>query len=191
MTRLSPYSRMSIYYRSTAPGHPQCNISRTDSVLESETQIQPKPNIDYKPSPTKFIFNTPYPNISFALSSELNLVERLQDTVSSDGAKNERARWDWDLFNVHNEIWRRRIEGINNHLVRERDGQQNRASIEEHGKGSGTGGAKWYYLNIWDMSLQRPDAHSEPGKDCLHCEFLFRLRYSRGYFSVLFMCSSL
>ena len=28
--------------------------------------------------------------------------------------------------------------------------------------------------DVWDLSLQRPDAHMEPGKDCLHCEFAVR-----------------
>ena len=28
-------------------------------------------------------------------------------------------------------------------------------------------------MDVWDQALQRPDAHTEPGTDCLHCEFLF------------------
>ena len=34
-------------------------------------------------------------------------------------------------------------------------------------------------MDVWDQALQRPDAHTEPGTDCLHCEFLFFMCYMR------------
>lgn len=37
-------------------------------------------------------------------------------------------------------------------------------------------GARWHYMDIWDMALQRPDAHTQnlvdpahENYDCLHC----------------------
>ena len=29
-------------------------------------------------------------------------------------------------------------------------------------------------MDVWDQALQRPDAHTEPGTDCLHCESFLR-----------------
>lgn len=84
---------------------------------------------------------------------------------TNPGDKKARIRWDWDLFEVHNGIWRRKIEGMGT-----QGGTYDISEGMEAEQGQLTG-AKWYYFDIWDMSLQRPDAHEQPGKDCLHCEF--------------------
>ncbi|KAE9409504.1 hypothetical protein BT96DRAFT_848115 [Gymnopus androsaceus JB14] len=120
-TRLSPLERTSIYYRSTAPGHPNCE--------------------DH---------SAPYKDMDDARFKEQDLVHRLQEQVDGFGAKLGRSRWDWDEFKHHNEMWNRTI-----HSVMEKRPAESK-------------GAKWYYFDIWDLSLQRPEAHLEPGKDCLH-----------------------
>jgi len=81
---------------------------------------------------------------------------------TNPGDKKARIRWDWDLFEVHNGIWRRKIEGMGT-----QGGTYDISEGMEAEQGQLTG-AKWYYFDIWDMSLQRPDAHEQPGKDCLH-----------------------
>ncbi|GAV99304.1 protein [Lentinula edodes] len=80
-SRLSPIERTSIYYRSTSPGHPQCE--------------------DH---------STPYKDMADARRKEQNLVQRLKETVSTPDDKKQRSRWDWDLFKPHNELWNRTIQ---------------------------------------------------------------------------------
>ena len=62
-----------------------------------------------------------------------------------------RKRWDRDLFAVHNVLWEREI-----------------AKME--GEKRGRRRERWLFMDVWDQALQRPDAHTEPGTDCLHCE---------------------
>ncbi|KIK67062.1 hypothetical protein GYMLUDRAFT_37100 [Collybiopsis luxurians FD-317 M1] len=120
-SRLSPIKRMSIYYRSTSPGHPNCQ-DRT----------------------------APYKDMADARYNEQNLVDRLVDGVHSAGEKQMRNRWDWDLFRSHNRMWSNQIDFI----------------MEQRPKNSQS--AKWHYFDVWDLSMQRPDAHLNPGQDCLH-----------------------
>lgn len=129
--RLSPISQLSLYYRSTSPGHPSCERS-----------------------------SEPYPSASIARLREQQVAQRLMNEVDSPNEKGDRSKWDWDLFPAHNGIWRRAVAKMMN----------NRDS--ENGVG-----AKSFYLDVWDLSLQRPDAHNEPGGDCLHCMFLYIHRY--------------
>ncbi|KAG5716291.1 hypothetical protein E4T56_gene10626 [Termitomyces sp. T112] len=124
--RISHIDRLSIFYRSTAPGHPVCERSAN-----------------------------PYRNGIVAREAEMDITPRLKAQVEGE-VKQQRARWDWDLFEVHNELWRKAIDG----LMRERAWRRSRTGRAR--------GAKWYYLDLWSLSLQRPDAHSEPGIDCLH-----------------------
>ncbi|KAG6853554.1 hypothetical protein C0991_003346 [Blastosporella zonata] len=128
IARLSPIDRLAIFYRSTAPGHPACENSAN-----------------------------PYADDIAAREAEKNsnITPRLKAQVEGE-VKQQRARWDWDLFDVHNELWRRAIGG----LMRDRAWRRSRTGMMR--------GAKWYYLDLWDVNLQRPDAHSEPGIDCLH-----------------------
>lgn len=73
-----------------------------------------------------------------------------------------RSRWDWDRFEVHNAEWRQAIADMSN----KRDALP-----------TSSRSAKWYYMDLWEMALQRPDAHtqnlvdpSHENYDCLHCE---------------------
>ncbi|KAG6869090.1 hypothetical protein C0993_003410 [Termitomyces sp. T159_Od127] len=128
--RIKHLDRLSIFYRSTAPGHPVCEKSAD-----------------------------PYSNGIVARDAEKDITPRLKAQVEGE-VKQQRARWDWDLFEVHNELWRKAIDG----LMRDRAWRRSRTGMAQ--------GAKWYYLDLWSLDLQRPDAHSEPGVDCLHCEYL-------------------
>ncbi|KIJ92261.1 hypothetical protein K443DRAFT_440431 [Laccaria amethystina LaAM-08-1] len=119
MSRLSPIPQLSVIYRATSPGHPNCNL-----------------------------LTVPYRSLQAAQLGERNLVERLISTMPDEQWRTFRKRWDWDLFAVHNALWEREI-----------------ASREE---GMGGGGVKWIFMDVWDQALQRPDAHTEPGTDCLH-----------------------
>jgi len=134
---ISSIPRLSVFYRSTAPGHPVC---------ESHSK--------------------PYTGTHDARESEKHIVSRLHAQQPTADSKKIRTRWDWDLFEVHNGMWRSTI----GKLMRDRAGRV--AVAKKNGEGEGgqekEGGAKWYYLDLWDVNLQRPDAHSEPGQDCLH-----------------------
>lgn len=130
-SRLSPISRLSVYYRSTSPGHPNCG---------DHTE--------------------PYLNAAGAEAAEQDVVERLIEPLENEDDRVGRKKWDWDLFQVHNHVWRR----ATTRLQRERE-----ASL----KGSGFNryrsiGAQWFYMDLWDQMLQRPDGHQTPNQDCLH-----------------------
>ena len=130
ISHLSPIPQLSVIYRATSPGHPNCNL-----------------------------LTTPYPSSESAQIAESNLVERLIATMPDDRRRRFRKRWDWDLFAVHNALWEQEI-----------------AKMEEEGekkRGGGGGGSRWLFMDVWDQALQRPDAHTEPGTDCLHCECVF------------------
>ncbi|KAF9029679.1 hypothetical protein BDP27DRAFT_1264081 [Rhodocollybia butyracea] len=92
----------------------------------------------------------PYTDMAHARLQEKGLVHRLQETVVSSDDKKQRSRWDWDMFKPHNEMWNQTI-----------DSMTEKRSPESKN-------AKWYYFDIWDLSMQRPDAHLNPGQDCLH-----------------------
>jgi hypothetical protein len=98
----------------------------------------------------------PYKDMADARMQEKDLVHRLQEIVTSDDDKKQRSRWDWDMFKPHNEMWNQTIDS----MMKKRSPESKNA--------------KWYYFDIWDLSMQRPDAHLNPGQDCLHCK-LFSL----------------
>jgi hypothetical protein len=129
MSRLSRIGHLSIYYRSTAASHPVCENTPT-----------------------------PYPNASFAVTAEQDIPGRLTSMagVLTDSDRTGILRWDWDLFPVHNDIWRRAIRLMM------------RANVQRVGKGQ-----RAFYLDVWNQTLQRPDAHTMTpnpiGVDCLHC----------------------
>ena len=133
-SRLSPISRLSVYYRSTSPGHPNCG----DHV-------------------------EPYINAADAEAAEQDVVERLIEPFEDEDEREGRRKWDWDLFQVHNHVWRRTTIRL----------QREREAIL---KGSGVNpyrstGAQWFYMDLWDQMLQRPDGHQTPNQDCLHCKW--------------------
>lgn len=128
-SRISPISRLAVFYRSTSPGHPVCEKK-----------------------------SAPYANPPDAYFAEQHTVPRLKKLVDTADLKQQRARWDWDLFVPHNEIWRSTVA----RLMRERNWWK------RSGADAGKLGARWVYMDLWEQALQRPDAHSDPAVDCLH-----------------------
>jgi hypothetical protein len=130
--QLKDIGGLSIYYRATAPGHPNCAM-RT----------------------------SPYRNGKVAETFEDDVVGRLMRPVKTDAERELRQRWDWDLFSVHNDVWKRATL----RLERERVLTMAKPVHGPRRKRM----SRWHYLDIWSQALQRPDAHYEPGEDCLNC----------------------
>jgi hypothetical protein len=107
----------------------------------------------------------PYKDGPEADHIEHDVTGRLQAQVDTLNLKKERARWDWSLFAVHNKMWKWNIQKLD----RERGWRELQGN---------NAGAKWFYMDLWSQALQRPDAHSEPGHDCLHCEFAVSFLWS-------------
>jgi hypothetical protein len=132
--KINSLQRTKIIYRSTSPGHPKCSQK-----------------------------TSPYTSYTSALRGESDFVQQVTDWVSDSEVTNtvvrDRLVWDWDSFNVHNELWSG--EAIPR-LVRERE------VLKESGVVLSKLPPQWLYMDFWGMTLQRPDAHA----DCLHCEFL-------------------
>ncbi|KAI5832079.1 hypothetical protein K523DRAFT_236055 [Schizophyllum commune Tattone D] len=172
--RLSPIARTKIFYRTTSPGHPSCH-----------NQNEPYTSLEAAHAGERNLVDR---LIALADDPRITSPDMRQEMLS------QRVRWDWDLFVPHNELWKKRIT----ELQQQRAAQQRKADAQEeldrrqkeeqerqmhhhkqHGGHPKTESephwveaeevnAQWYYLDIWDMSLQRPDAHLKPGKDCLH-----------------------
>ncbi|KAK7458744.1 hypothetical protein VKT23_009744 [Stygiomarasmius scandens] len=76
------------------------------------------------------------------------------------------VEWDWDSFDTRNLVWKEEIAKY----------EEDRVSdlwIEGDGDNKKGRGAKWVYLDFWEMDLQRGDAHTLTGVgkgrwDCLH-----------------------
>ncbi|TFK33345.1 hypothetical protein BDQ12DRAFT_615434 [Crucibulum laeve] len=131
--RLASIQRISIYYRSTSPGHPSCTKR-----------------------------SIPYSSSAAARAGEANVMERMAAATPDEQQKIVRKRWDWDRFDAHNMIWKNTIDEI----MRARS----YSTVNSKYKGP-----KWYYMDVWDQALQRPDAHTQnlidpknDNLDCLH-----------------------
>lgn len=133
--QLSDIGRLSIFYRSTTPGHPNC-ASRT----------------------------APYQNGVLAERYEDGIVWKLSKTAKTPAEREYRLRKDWDLFSVHNDVWRGAIV----RLEQERVAWLASPHVLEMKKRKGK--AKWNYVDVWNEALQRPDAHYNPARDCVQCE---------------------
>jgi hypothetical protein len=105
----------------------------------------------------------PYANPQDAHAAEQHIVPHLKALVDDPEVKQQRARWDWDLFEPHNELWKSTVA----RLMRDRDQRK------QNGVDAKKLGARWVYVDLWDQALQRPDAHSDPVVDCLHCKPAF------------------
>ena len=81
--RLGPLNRLTIFFRSTAPGHPSC-----------EQRL------------------APYADGADAREKEKNIPERMMAVTDDEAMKSTRRRWDWDQFAVHNEFWREEIKKL-------------------------------------------------------------------------------
>jgi len=128
-SRISPISRLAVFYRSTSPGHPNCAKK-----------------------------SLPYASPQDAYAAEQHIVPRLKALVDDPEMKQQRARWDWDLFDPHNEIWRLSVARL----------MWERHLRKQNGADAKNLGARWVYVDLWNQALQRPDAHSDPAVDCLH-----------------------
>ena len=131
--QLKDIGGLSIYYRATAPGHPNCAMRAS-----------------------------PYRNGKVAETFEDDVAGRLMRPVGlTDTERELRQKWDWDLFSVHNDVWKRATL----RLERERVLTMAKPVHGPRRKKM----SRWHYLDIWSQALQRPDAHYEPGEDCLNC----------------------
>ncbi|KAH6916405.1 hypothetical protein BKA70DRAFT_1255682 [Coprinopsis sp. MPI-PUGE-AT-0042] len=97
----------------------------------------------------------PYDGYHAALQGEADFIDQITDMAANPVDRKVRLRWDWDRFDVHNDLWRQAIP----RLQREREEMKRKGEVAEAELPP-----KWLFVDFWPMSLQRPDAHS----DCLH-----------------------
>ncbi|EDR10823.1 uncharacterized protein LACBIDRAFT_293315 [Laccaria bicolor S238N-H82] len=102
----------------------------------------------------------PYINAADAEAAEQDVVERLIEPFENEDERVGRKQWDWDLFQVHNHVWRRTTA----RLQREREAILKGSGVNPYKRT----GAQWFYMDLWDQMLQRPDGHQTPNQDCLH-----------------------
>lgn len=134
-SQLTDIGQLTIFYRSTTPAHPTCGARAT-----------------------------PYQDGKLAELYEDNVVWKLSKSAKSQAEKELRLRKDWDLFGVHNDVWRGAIV----RLEQERVAWLASPNIPEIKRRKGK--AKWIYLDVWNQALQRPDAHYGPPGDCVNCK---------------------
>ncbi|EAU89966.1 hypothetical protein CC1G_05882 [Coprinopsis cinerea okayama7 len=156
--KLSVFRQFKIIYRSTSPAHPNCRKK-------------------------KF----PYPNYEAARNAEATYVENVKQWAQDDGEAAGpawvRLRWDWDMFNVHNGLWKTEVARL-----QEERKMKTKTTLEmgvdpEDLDGAGLG-PKWLYVDFWEMALQRPDAHS----DCLHwCLPAMYSEWTRHLYHLLYL----
>lgn len=140
--KLSQFSRLTVFYRATNPGHPMCHLH-----------------------------NKPLANATVAYELESRFLELSDASANSENDQIVRRRWDWDLFNVNNHVWEKEIQLL----------QNERRALQQRNPDL-VSGVKWLFVDVYEMALQRPDAHNSPGSDCLHCEFDFNLRGNLFFF---------
>ncbi|KXN81230.1 hypothetical protein AN958_05691 [Leucoagaricus sp. SymC.cos] len=162
MSKLDPIPKLSIFYRATAPGHPGCSSSafyqkfRVNSTIAAQVDGDTKSRLFVD---AETFYTSPYSDGSTAKIAMSNIREALELSTLDQQQKLVRSRWDWDRFEAHNAEWKQAI-----------------ASREQLTNGvSSSDRATWFYMDIWNMALQRPDAHtqnlvdpSHENYDCLH-----------------------
>ncbi|KAF9446706.1 hypothetical protein P691DRAFT_732731 [Macrolepiota fuliginosa MF-IS2] len=165
-SRLDPTPQLSIYYRATAPGHPACPSSTFYNTFLVNSTIVSPPS-DNKTESKRFIdkptfYTDPHPNVSIARLAMSDIRQGLEASTIDSQQKVVRSRWDWDRLEVHNAEWKQAIDD----LIAGQKTPERRDNSKR---------AKWYYMDIWDMALQRPDAHTQnlvdpkhENYDCLH-----------------------
>ena len=129
INNMNQMRRMKILYRATNPAHPLC------------TQ-KTKPYADY----------------TAALQGEADFVDQVSEMATDPNDRKVRLRWDWDRFDVHNDLWRQAVPLL----------QRERKELLSKGVDLTESPPKWLFVDYWAMTLQRPDAH----QDCLHCEWI-------------------
>ncbi len=108
-------------------------------------------------------YTGPHPDVLAARSSISHLRQGLEASTLDQQQKIVRSRWDWDRLEAYNAEWKSKIDHLN-----EQGSSDDLKRFQ---------GATWYYMDIWDMAIQRPDAHTQnlvdpvrENYDCLHCE---------------------
>ncbi|THU86071.1 hypothetical protein K435DRAFT_843009 [Dendrothele bispora CBS 962.96] len=143
---LSPLPRTTIFFRTISPGHPSCTqLRRPFTSMRGE--VRGKEGEGEEGGGVEEYF-------------------RKEENRNPDVVE-----WDWDGFVGRNGVWEREIEGYERERGSELWGETKQG--EEVDEGRGGRGAKWVYLDFWEMDLQRGDAHTLTGVgkgrwDCLH-----------------------
>ncbi|KAF5346505.1 hypothetical protein D9756_010106 [Leucocoprinus leucothites] len=160
-SRLHEIPRLSIYYRSTAPGHPACTSAKYYYSFGRNSSIIAQPDDDESSkrfTNVESFYTYPYPDIASAQEAMNNITISVLVSTPDKHQKVVQSRWDWDRLEANNEEWKQAIASL-------------RQSPEA---GTSSDKAKWYYMDVWNMSLQRPDAHTQTVDvnhgtyDCLH-----------------------
>jgi hypothetical protein len=125
--RLNRLRRVKILYRATNAAHPECANKKR-----------------------------PYQDFADAVAHESDVAQQFKDSTTDPHQRRVRLRWDWDMFDTLNDMWREEIRRL---------GEQ-RKVLREEGRLEVDLPPTWRFVDVWGMTLQRPDAHS----DCLHCE---------------------
>ena len=98
----------------------------------------------------------PYRDLADAVAHEHDLAQQWRALATPGLNIRTQMRWDWDMFDTLNDQWRGEIARLH----------QKRREMVRKGTPEAALPPKWLFVDFWEMSLQRPDAHS----DCLHCE---------------------
>ncbi|KAH6889081.1 hypothetical protein BKA70DRAFT_485925 [Coprinopsis sp. MPI-PUGE-AT-0042] len=147
--RMNRLRQVKIFYRTTSPAHPACGAK-----------------------------TRPYRNVALAIQAESDLVKQVADWSTNAGERKMRLRWDWDRFDVHNDLWREEVPRL----------QHKRRALEAGGTAKADLPPHWLFVDYWEMALQRPDAHS----DCLHwCLPAMKNEWSQHLYHLLHLESGL
>ncbi|TFK23231.1 hypothetical protein FA15DRAFT_670730 [Coprinopsis marcescibilis] len=148
LKRIEPLKRTTVMYRATSAGHPGCNEQLS-----------------------------PYTSYAQAFTTEAIHGKRVRKFFKSVEERKTQLRLDWDMFDVHNMIWK-------DHII----GQEQKRKLDTKGAANATtGGPKWLFLDVWGMSLQRADAHYQAG-DCLHwCAPSIYWEWTRHLYHTLYL----
>lgn len=164
ISKLNGIPKLQIYYRSTSPGHPACSSAKFYKSFGMDSAIIAQPDDDE--SSKRFVdvptFHTsPYSDVDAAHDAMSNITRAVQVATPDQHMKLVQSRWDWDRFEANNVEWKKAINALN------------------HTDENSSARPKWYYMDVWNMTLQRPDAHTQTldshhgSYDCLHCERSF------------------
>ncbi|KAF5332207.1 hypothetical protein D9611_008173 [Ephemerocybe angulata] len=122
-------------------------------------------------------YNKPSKDAAEAHREAARYLELSDASASNEVDRKVRRRWDWDYLNVLSQVWKTEIE--HQEWLRRTMKLRNQ---------SGGVGMRWLYVDVYEMSLQRPDAHAVPGKDCLHwCLPAVYSEWTRHLYHILYL----
>ncbi|KAH6916363.1 hypothetical protein BKA70DRAFT_1179842 [Coprinopsis sp. MPI-PUGE-AT-0042] len=147
--RLNQLRRVKIMYRATNAAHPDCSNKKH-----------------------------PYQDFADAVEHESDMAQQFKDSTNNPRERKVRLRWDWDMFDTLNDLWREEIRRLG----------EEREILKKEGRLEAELPPAWRFLDVWGMTLQRPDAHS----DCLHwCLPTMYNEWSRHLLHILHLESGL